>query len=870
MHGDTTERPTLKLKARKASRVFRTKLRSLFGSSSSQSRDQHRSEDRDRAGHNGGKEAQLPPQHISSRRSPDIPAILYPSGSYDDGRGNVGGVDHHNHANENGQAPTTPSQKAALRSTPSRTITIVRSPTPTKMLPRSREVSVEGYDQHSNPSNDRKENPQPATGTTSMVNNQDKNNASDNVQSNRNPSSSTAESNDTVSSSSLTSWFHSGPSTLTSVEQRQWREWEAKQMALQQQLQERLGVVGESDQSPGAGRNGDTGPTIRRRTLGELTNDGADVHGEGETATAPRPMVSSDRIYSALVKRMRERDGRALPSAFANEHHEVQEKKYGLSADSSYHDSSKTPDTIRHVPVPSQSDDEQPWRCHSRTSSSSVRTTIVNTPTRSSKKPPVGSDPARRTNQTWERSASMSTDVLGQRRWREEAEERKGWVEDDEGTGRSSNSRAWRKLGHQRQESPSNFAVVGESGTASPASNHLFRTQSSYRRALKRSMMEEEQKVWARHSSGTDWNAREDEQEDKWDREKKRWLDPSAQNDDVEPAETSVRYSESVQSSDEEDEAGPLRSAIDNGLSSAAHSHHRDPSAASSTDWMLSLSAHVGKLEAQKAMASPSKKITGTNEWGDSASQGRQLRNTAGSHRHNYHSAGLGHIREAAQVEDGRLSDEDDDSNYGDDPNASPAKPADHDVFHPAAHRHNVLQQQQKHQIDYYYPTGPLKQVEPNLPPSTATQHYTPENEIIRSNAKLQSVWDTASYVPHTNENRNPSYQAHAQQHATPPPIPPKSKLRQQQESPQLRPEPLRIMRQRPRTGVHTPVGLGPGPGPGTGSGVASPAASVLSSPGLTEAFMKQFGGGGGGGGKGMASLSGMVKGTEGSSPAFI
>lgn len=87
--------------------------------------------------------------------------------------------------------------------------------------------------------------------------------------------------------SALTSWVHSGPSTLTSQQQQQWREWE----------RQRLSVIKE---------NGMHAPSssVRRKALDarlfEQPTNGSTISAIPDTVT-----VDSQRVYSALVKRMK-------------------------------------------------------------------------------------------------------------------------------------------------------------------------------------------------------------------------------------------------------------------------------------------------------------------------------------------------------------------------------------------------------------------------------------------------------------------------------------------------------------------------------------------------------------------------------------
>ncbi|KAK0633214.1 hypothetical protein B0T14DRAFT_418226 [Immersiella caudata] len=84
---------------------------------------------------------------------------------------------------------------------------------------------------------------------------------------------------------SLTSWTNSGPSTLTSQQQQQWREWETQ----------RLSIIRENGSHAPS-------PSMRRPALGtQLFQNHS--HALAESA-APIPTTDSQRIYSALMKRI--------------------------------------------------------------------------------------------------------------------------------------------------------------------------------------------------------------------------------------------------------------------------------------------------------------------------------------------------------------------------------------------------------------------------------------------------------------------------------------------------------------------------------------------------------------------------------------
>ncbi|KAK3336433.1 hypothetical protein B0T19DRAFT_38885 [Cercophora scortea] len=86
---------------------------------------------------------------------------------------------------------------------------------------------------------------------------------------------------------SLTSWANSGPSTLTSQQQQQWKEWE----------RQRLSIIKENGTHAPS-------PSIRRKALGtQLFQHDENALG---CPIRPGPVIDSQRVYSALMKRVRE------------------------------------------------------------------------------------------------------------------------------------------------------------------------------------------------------------------------------------------------------------------------------------------------------------------------------------------------------------------------------------------------------------------------------------------------------------------------------------------------------------------------------------------------------------------------------------
>ncbi|KAK4032184.1 hypothetical protein C8A01DRAFT_41379, partial [Parachaetomium inaequale] len=465
--------------------------------------------------------------------------------------------------------------------------------------------------------------------------------------------------------SSLTSWAHSGPSTLTSQEQQQWREWE----------KQRLSVIRENGAHVPS-------PSIRRRVLGSGLFQPPD--GGTENPVAPRPMVDSQRIYSALVKRMQAMNTE-VAQGLEDRSEGLDSERSALVDEDGERKSSETPDTIRRV-VPE-------WK-----------------------------------------------------------------------------------------------------------------TGSPYRRALRKSM-QEEQNAWAQQSSAAD-------QDSDTATQLHHASDGGHLPETDSDSAKDLAYSESVYSSDE-GERGPTK-AVDaskrnSGLDTPAMyraSGHREASTASSIDWKTWLSANIDKFEPP---ASPSK---------PSDAEPTLPRAFPTTHFPSLR----GHVREPAQThDDDRDYDNDDTDNEEDD-----------DVFHPPVNR----------KLTPLTMTTPLTQLQPNvikpspLRHSVSIKRLTPPSS--NSNSNSYGTGPGMGNLTRLVENESPV------RSAPPPPIPPRSKLR---------PEPLRIVR---------PPSVG---------GVSS----VLSSPGLTEAVRRQFGGGGvsgnggglgggfGGDGGGGVSLSyGAADGSQG------
>ncbi|KAK3310816.1 uncharacterized protein B0T15DRAFT_519549 [Chaetomium strumarium] len=544
--------------------------------------------------------------------------------------------------------------------------------------------------------------------------------------------------------SSLTTWVHSGPSTLTSQEQQQWREWE----------RHRLSVIKE---------NGAHIPSssLRRQAIGsDLFRVPDNAPG---TAVALGPIVDSQRIYSALVKRMQTMNARTEQVEEEGHSGTLASGAVAPVHERSGSSSSSTPETIKRA---------IPERGYSTASDN------ITTPTRASRRegfsrghgtrdeqqtasvdvtPTISGGYQGRPSEDLEHdrlSTSGLGDVASQRQ-----EFRNDLTEDHNDIFFQASTRA---------DQPSRLAD-------SPAS-YLFRTASPYRRALRKSM-QEEQNAWAQQSSASDQVSDAGSQahhESGLNQPLRETSSDSAKDLDC---------TESVYSSDG-DEHGSVQYARVNRRSRTfaetpanyGRGGWRETSTASSVDWKTWLSANIDKFEPSGSFARPTavKPALPPVVRGSRSSQFSSLRR---------------HVRENAQTHSN-----DDCNNYATDVD-------DDDVFETPTRKPD-------------FGTGPLSQVEPNV------VRPRPSSPSWWSSHKRTTIFDTnansnaPSLTKLTNENESPN------RSSPPPPIPPRSKLR---------PAPLRISRQTP---------------PGSGNGVMSPSgsASVMSSPGLTEAVLRQFG----------------------------
>ncbi|KAK4240111.1 hypothetical protein C8A03DRAFT_31765 [Achaetomium macrosporum] len=480
-----------------------------------------------------------------------------------------------------------------------------------------------------------------------------------------------------------------------------------------------------------------------------------------EDPVAPRPLVDSQRIYSALVKRMQTMSTHT--EQVAEEHSET----LGSDAIAPVHErsgssSSSTPETIRRA---------IPERKYSTASDN------IATPTRASKWEGLSRGHGTQDEQP-AASVAVTPTISGgyQCRLSEDLDHEKSL------TSRLGDIASERKE-CQNDSTADNRDILTQAGTradwrsrlaVSPAS-YLFRTASPYRHALRNSM-QEEQNAWAQQSSVTEQDSDAGSQV-----HRERGLNHSLPETSSDSAKD-LDYTESVYSSDEEGH-GSAHSSSANRRSStitetpAMHqaAGWRETSTASSIDWKTWLSANIDQFEPNPSPSKPS-----------AVNHGRPTMARTSSRSH--FSSLRGHVREHAQT-------------YGNDDYNSYADNDDDDVFEPSSRKPS-------------FATGPLSQVEPNIVrprPSSPSWWSTNKRTIAFANNGNRNE---SSPTMSANENESPT------RSPPPPPIPPRSKLR---------PAPLKISRQTP---------------PSAGHGVMSPSvsASVMSSPGLTEAVLRQFG----------------------------
>lgn len=543
--------------------------------------------------------------------------------------------------------------------------------------------------------------------------------------------------------SSLTSWAHSGPSTLTSQEQQQWREWE----------KQRLSVIGENGAHAPS-------PSIRRRGLGSGVF--LPPRSTLENSVPVRPVVDSQRIYSAPVKRMQTVDSDAAQGG-EKQSDPVKSAHVILASEDDDRSQTRTPETIKRV---------HPERRYSRESN------FVTTPTRASRR-------TSHSRNSWDDQLAKRPAVTPKSRHVYQS-----ILSDVLHQGRPASVTTNAANSHKEADWPPR-------ATDGPVP-HLFRTESPFRRAFRRSM-QEEQDAWAQQSSTTEQCSETGTQ-----------IHHATQLTETDSdSAKDLEYSESVYSSDDEEHT-PVGSRNRTTALDTPAMYHREASTASSVDWKTWLSANICKLEPSPSPSKPSE---------------TEPDFTPPTMVQSHFSSLCGHVREQAQTHSDRSS------------SASLSSSPD-DVFNPPPYQTQTATTitRQKRLAPPPPTTAPppppqpLGQLKPNIPSPSP---------LRRSLKRITPAPPTSLLLPadkdkeKEKENESPGTLCLGQ---TPPPIPPRSKLR---------PAPLRISRGAVPVGMVSPAAAG--------------TMSVVSSPGLTEAVMRQFGGGGpdgfgrgGGGGYGV------------------
>ncbi|KAK3694285.1 hypothetical protein B0T22DRAFT_66627 [Podospora appendiculata] len=386
---------------------------------------------------------------------------------------------------------------------------------------------------------------------------------------------------------SLTSWANSGPSTLTSQQQQQWKEWE----------RQRLSIIKENGTHAPS-------PSIRRRALGTQLFQHDEI--ASGCPTRPGPIIDSQRVYSALMKRVREANNQ---TSQVQGQHDNSGNKHTNTLRSMRSEESlgqalfHTPRAIRCVALDRDS---------------------CNTPTRASKNPSQVESQVLQAGQT--RTGSPAT-PSSRRRCLEPARicaVNKGGRSASASTSisRLSNSCADPFTGDDRDPTWQVNPICGEEGQQPhpeqfPASletptAHLFRTASPYRRALRDSIREEEVTRQQRRpesepqtsESGTQIHVVQQSDDDpRTDSESANYNDYSESVYSTDEA-GDVQCQDTPRAGENPDQAmnrlvdgdGPACSPL-----TYRPAGYRVDSSASSIDWKTWLSANVAKLEPSPA-----------------------------------------------------------------------------------------------------------------------------------------------------------------------------------------------------------------------------------------------------------------------------
>ncbi|KAK1779996.1 hypothetical protein QBC45DRAFT_324823 [Copromyces sp. CBS 386.78] len=370
---------------------------------------------------------------------------------------------------------------------------------------------------------------------------------------------------------SLTTWVHSGPSTLTSQQQEEWREWE----------RQRLSIIKE-------GGTHAPSPPIRRQALGAQLFQRFD--GSTTQTKPPGPGVDSQRVYSALMKRVRDMHNQTFSAV-------EQQREFG----SVPHGSLRGRSSLRSL---GKAQHLYPDTDH------------IDTPTRAPRKSSLSGYQEAQDHQQGMRSSSATTSQSVEAGWGEAKEARAAFQ-----AGRSKTAptpavssqnvhqdpfteHASHPLGVQDYQSggqqPHDNLGQNSAASSTPGS-HLFRTTSPFRRSLRESMEAEYSAIAQAIRESIHYTSSDDNTQIRYSGQ----FDP-ASKDRAEVTDNND-YTESVYSTDEIGN-GPPNGAFDDSYSlrnrrsvgsplTYQPANHRIESSASSVDWKTWLSANVGKNE---------------------------------------------------------------------------------------------------------------------------------------------------------------------------------------------------------------------------------------------------------------------------------
>ncbi|KAK4176872.1 hypothetical protein QBC36DRAFT_212968 [Triangularia setosa] len=394
-----------------------------------------------------------------------------------------------------------------------------------------------------------------------------------------------------VSDESLTSWVHSGPSTLTSQQQQQWREWE----------RQRLSVIKE---------NGMHAPSssVRRKALGAHLFE-QPVNGNNIPATLHTVTVDSQRVYSALMKRMKTLNDQVSQA--------VEQQPRAAWDFRETAPVIPVMDVEELTPVVSQLDGNK--------ESTDTSDDILDTPTRVSRKTNPG-DRQRVGNQgiavphrgyldgTRREAIGICAAFDVGKSMASSADTDGPVVGIPEPSGKDGLP-LFAPTTHHGHPVEDGTGSSRDSVTLGSPTSHLFRTRSPYRYALQRTM-EEDQRAWSRPVPVYVSNSQESDDCTQIHASKRNGQQSEIDSD----SETDEDYTESIYSTDEVEAAPvPIASSVDandrdpkvvaghfsQGPVTYQPAGYRESSTVSSGDWKMWLSANIAKLDSSPTPTRP-------------------------------------------------------------------------------------------------------------------------------------------------------------------------------------------------------------------------------------------------------------------------